>query len=306
MDVKKIGRFIFELRKEKGYTQKNLAEKLKVTDKAVSRLEKGKDVINVLVLENLSKIFDVSVSEILSGERMEKENRVEKTDRIILDTLDKSNKMRSNMINGIYIAVGIILLIGPLFTRSKLFLNMLSFTHMFFLIPFGMVFITKAIQQIVYENRGKKLNVSKKTMYIGALACQVTALILELLPSAFKSGFFGIPDHFIVTSSYFSIGHIGYGYFPPFLTGVMTILIILLSVINVIKKFSAVKIQNALLTCSTIATLLAHISGVFLGMRYVTMIGCIISILLLISTVLLVFANVQQDRVVANSKNFSS
>ena len=57
MDSNKTGLFIAELRKQKGYTQKELAEKLMVTDKAVSRWETGKGFPDTSLLRNLSNIL---------------------------------------------------------------------------------------------------------------------------------------------------------------------------------------------------------------------------------------------------------
>ena len=70
MDNKKIGLFISKLRKEQGFSQKELAEKLSVTDKAVSKWETGRGIPDVSILQPLANIFDVTVGEILNGERM--------------------------------------------------------------------------------------------------------------------------------------------------------------------------------------------------------------------------------------------
>ena len=67
MDTNVTGRFIAELRKQKGYTQKELAEKLRVTDKAISRWETGKGFPDTSLLKPLSDSLGVSVGELLSG-----------------------------------------------------------------------------------------------------------------------------------------------------------------------------------------------------------------------------------------------
>ncbi|MBE6865446.1 MAG: helix-turn-helix transcriptional regulator [Ruminococcaceae bacterium] len=53
MDIAKIGNFIKELRKEKGYTQKELAEKLHITDRAVSKWERGLSAPDLPMLRNV-------------------------------------------------------------------------------------------------------------------------------------------------------------------------------------------------------------------------------------------------------------
>lgn len=72
MDNNKIGEFIASLRKEKGLTQQELGNKLFVTDKAVSKWERGLGFPDITILEKLADELDVEVSELLSGERGKK------------------------------------------------------------------------------------------------------------------------------------------------------------------------------------------------------------------------------------------
>jgi len=65
--------FIAELRKEQGLTQKELADRVGVSDKAVSRWENGKNYPDIEIMQSLGEIFKVSVSELLQGERLETE-----------------------------------------------------------------------------------------------------------------------------------------------------------------------------------------------------------------------------------------
>lgn len=70
MDLQKIGKFISDLRKEKGLTQDQLGEKLGVTNKTVSRWETGTYLPPVDILMSLSEMYDISINEILSGKRL--------------------------------------------------------------------------------------------------------------------------------------------------------------------------------------------------------------------------------------------
>lgn len=67
--ISKFGEFLYELRKEKGFTQSELAEKLGITNKAVSKWETGEAFPETAQLVPLSNIFSVSVDELLRGER---------------------------------------------------------------------------------------------------------------------------------------------------------------------------------------------------------------------------------------------
>lgn len=71
MDKEKMGSFIVQLRKGKKLTQRDLAEQLHITDKAVSKWERGVSFPDISLLEPLASILDVSVLELLKGERLE-------------------------------------------------------------------------------------------------------------------------------------------------------------------------------------------------------------------------------------------
>lgn len=70
MDMKKIGVFLAELRKDRNLTQDELGEKIGVTNKTVSRWENGNYLPPVEIMQILSKLYNVSINEILSGERL--------------------------------------------------------------------------------------------------------------------------------------------------------------------------------------------------------------------------------------------
>lgn len=73
MNQSKTGKFIAALRKEKGMTQEQLGERLCVTNKTISRWENGNYMPNIEMLSLLSKEFNVSINEIIAGERLEAE-----------------------------------------------------------------------------------------------------------------------------------------------------------------------------------------------------------------------------------------
>ena len=96
MNYEKIGEFIKTKRKEMNLTQKELAERINVTDKAISKWERGQGCPDVSLLEVLSKELNVSILELLKGRTIENEViKVTEADDYIKDTigyLDKSNK----------------------------------------------------------------------------------------------------------------------------------------------------------------------------------------------------------------------
>ena len=72
--IAKIGKHIAELRKEKGYTQKSLSEMVYVGEKTVSKWERGVVAPDISMIKTLSNVFGVSVDEMLSGEKIEKDD----------------------------------------------------------------------------------------------------------------------------------------------------------------------------------------------------------------------------------------
>lgn len=107
MDTVITGRFISELRKEKGLTQAELAEKLKVTDKAVSKWETGRSAPDVSLLIPLSENLGVTVTEILKGERISTEVLPEASNEVIVKAIKEKKHIskRFLLIAGIIIFV---------------------------------------------------------------------------------------------------------------------------------------------------------------------------------------------------------
>lgn len=87
----KTGRFICTMRKEKNLTQKELAQSLDVTDKAISKWERGLSCPDISLLIPLAKALDVSTSELLNGERKEGE-QPEHTEAIVVEALQYFNR----------------------------------------------------------------------------------------------------------------------------------------------------------------------------------------------------------------------
>lgn len=104
MDSIKTGRFIRELRTERNLTQKDLAQKLNCTDKAVSRWETGKGLPDISFLQPLSEQLGVSMNELLLGERIPQEELSKKTDEALLNTL-KSSKQKAGRMSKVIFAL---------------------------------------------------------------------------------------------------------------------------------------------------------------------------------------------------------
>lgn len=97
MDVMKIGRFLQELRKDKGLTQEQLAEKTGVARRTVSRWETGTNMPDLDILIELSDLYEVDLREILSGER-KSEKMNEELKETVLQVADYSNDEKERLL----------------------------------------------------------------------------------------------------------------------------------------------------------------------------------------------------------------
>ena len=84
MDQEKIGRFIAQCRKARGFTQAALAEKLGITDRAVSKWETGKSLPDASLMLTLCGLLEINVNELLSGERLDMEKYVDKAEEHLI------------------------------------------------------------------------------------------------------------------------------------------------------------------------------------------------------------------------------
>ena len=95
MDQLRIGKFIADCRKEKGLTQWQLAEKLGITDKAISKWERGIAMPDTSIMLELCDILGISVNELLNGEKLNMENNNSKNEQLLLDMakeIERKNK----------------------------------------------------------------------------------------------------------------------------------------------------------------------------------------------------------------------
>lgn len=111
MDVEKTGLFIAKLRGELGLTQRELADRIGVTDKAISKWERGRGFPDVGVLEILSNELNVSVMELMSGERSTPETFKKQSDSTLIETLLYVKRMSRKTIGTLLLIVGACMLI---------------------------------------------------------------------------------------------------------------------------------------------------------------------------------------------------
>lgn len=119
MNQEKIGKFILELRREKNMTQQELADKIGVTDRAISKWENGRGMPDLSLMIPLCKELDITINELISGEKIEKKDYQSKLEENILKTIDYTNRRIINKDKIFKIVVGtiitIVLIVGLMF-----------------------------------------------------------------------------------------------------------------------------------------------------------------------------------------------
>ena len=92
MNQQKIGNFILELRKERNMTQQELADKIGVTDKAISKWENGRGMPDLSLMKPLCTALGITINDLLSGEKIDKKDYQDKFEENILNTINYTNK----------------------------------------------------------------------------------------------------------------------------------------------------------------------------------------------------------------------
>ena len=122
MNQIKIGRFIAERRKNANLTQMQLAEKLGITDKAVSKWERGIAMPDTSIMLALCDILCISVNELLSEEKIIMENNNQKNEQLLLDMAKELEKKNKTVWRAMWVimSVSIIALLAGIFLAAFL------------------------------------------------------------------------------------------------------------------------------------------------------------------------------------------
>ena len=110
MDLIKIGKFIAEKRKNLGLTQRQLAEKLGMSDKSVSKWERGICLPDVSVYSDLCQILGISINEFLAGEDIVHEDIIQKSEENIIGIASESKRKQNYLKMIIYLLLAISIL----------------------------------------------------------------------------------------------------------------------------------------------------------------------------------------------------
>ena len=143
MDYEKIGRFIAEKRKEKGMTQKELANQLGIGDKAVSKWETGRGMPDNSIMLPLCSLLGINVNELLMGETLSEKDYNESTEDIILTLMEEKESLKKKNKRNLFSFALVILLAAILFFLTTTPLQSSELSHLgvllYFYDPFALV-----------------------------------------------------------------------------------------------------------------------------------------------------------------------
>lgn len=282
MDAKKTGEFISALRNERKLTQKELADRIGVTDKAVSKWECGRGFPDIAILEVLSEELNVSITELMNGERFTPERQVEQSDNAVLSVAAYIKAMSRKMLGIIMTAFGAFLILSPMYGVG-------AWVTAAFVV--GILTLTGGIVMIVTRNSKKRFKLSKLAVEAISLCALAAAIVLEVLPYGAVLKFATGPDTTkLELFSYFSLVPFGYANFAPFITAILTVTAAVFSLVMIFVNHKAKGARNALFIVIT-ATAVISVCPAAFSIDYITVISIGITVLLAVATVFRAAAN---------------
>ena len=138
MDLIKIGKFIADCRKEKKITQEQLAEKLYITDRAVSKWERGLSLPDADKMLELCNILEISVNELLNGEKIMKEDYKKKTEELLIELTKKEEEKDKKLFTNMWV----LLITNSVFYVAILTLGSITLGEG---VPFGIITVVSTI-----------------------------------------------------------------------------------------------------------------------------------------------------------------
>ena len=182
MNTQQFGKFIAEQRKAKGHTQKELAEKLGVTDKAISRWENGHGYPDIVLLEPLAKELEITIVELMHSKLKDNADFVpQKADEAISNAIDitiSNRKLERKTTILIYI-ISIVLLVGMSLLNSIPVYGAILIVVMCIYAVAGVGLLIKTLAA-----RKKKADADSKIYYAVLLILVALGILLLMLCSS--------------------------------------------------------------------------------------------------------------------------
>jgi len=153
MNQEKIGRFISEKRREKHLTQSELAERLGITDRAISKWENGVCLPDAGTMPELCKILDITINDLFSGEKVDTKKNEKKLEQNLLE-MTKMKEEKDKQLLNLEIIIGIVLVtffLGVIIIA--LLINMPEWIKLTIIIPDIIIFLIATFFMVSIEQK---------------------------------------------------------------------------------------------------------------------------------------------------------
>ncbi len=163
MNQEKIGKFIAELRKEKNMTQEQLAEKMGVTDKSISRWENGKTMPDISMLSILANELNCTIQELLNGRKMTKEELIDLRETINnLVEYESNQQIKKDKKSNKYTIIGIITFVLAIFNNEFGYLDYVFKSNMVEFVEGALYAISICANMISLYNRSHNISICER------------------------------------------------------------------------------------------------------------------------------------------------
>lgn len=153
MNQEKIGRFISEKRREKHLTQSELAERLGITDRAISKWENGVCLSDAGTMPELCEILDITINDLFSGEKVDTKKNEKKLEQNLLE-MTKMKEEKDKQLLNLEIIIGIVLVIFFLgVIIIALLINMPEWIKLTIIIPDIIIFLIATFFMVSIEQK---------------------------------------------------------------------------------------------------------------------------------------------------------
>lgn len=274
MDLKKTGDYIAQRRKGLDMTQKQLADRLGVTDKAVSRWETGKGFPDAAFWEPLAQALEITVTELVNGEDTQPQTAARQADDAVLSAMRYTKRMGAAVSATLMAAGGVFFTLAPLVASGVPTAALWAVAACLFygaVLQFWGAWPSRRVSQAIAA---------------GAL---LGALVLECLPGSAVLVFAGPEGSTLEYCACFDFILLwGNAHFAPFLAAALTAVTAVLMAVLLIGKKE--KLRNPIFVCTVVAAALM-VLPLLLGAKWLTVTGFLTAVLLGLSAMLQARAN---------------
>lgn len=282
MDMRKTGQLIGMLRKERSMTQKELADKINVTDKAVSRWETGKGFPEPSTLRPLAEALGTSITELVNGERDSAGAGGDTAEKAVLEALEFARQAKERTQTAMIIA------------------NIILLALLAFYVPFqiGGIYIIfyvgvvgGAVVGLLFRRAIGGVGLPKRAHSLISVVALCAALVSEILPGGAVLVFAPGPDTRVrETFSYFSLMPFGYGNFFYLVVAWLTVFTLVASIFCLISKRGFLRLRSGVFAATVTAFVCSVLAVTLSGFANLSPVGLSISTLLAFSGIYQFFA----------------